>query len=200
MLTPRKALTTKSSESEQRSLFSIATNLNSKFMSTPGRVATVVDNSQISSMINIPNNASISSTNTPPPNAVDSGGDVTSGNEDDNTQPILIRIMVLIKLRQRWLQRQLSFSQIDVSMEVNHHVRIIDFLVFLILRLPLMVQEFVGMKIFNSVLITLVAQTQSSMMAYRKRLRRWERRLCSKYSMTDIRMLMLVLYHQETIF
>ena len=70
-------------------------------MSTPGRVATVVDNSQISSMINIPNNASISSTNTPPPNAVDSGGDVTSGNEDDNTQPILIRIMVLIKLRQR---------------------------------------------------------------------------------------------------
>ena len=85
--TPTKASTTKSSDSDQRSMFSAATNLNSKFMPTPGRVATVVDNGQMSSMINIPDSASISGTSTPPPNAVDNEGDGTSGNEGDNTQP-----------------------------------------------------------------------------------------------------------------
>ena len=85
--TPTKASTTKSSDSEQRSLFSVATNLNSKFMTTLGRVVTVVDNGQMTSIINIPDSSSIFGTSTPPPNTADNGGDGTSGNEDDNTQP-----------------------------------------------------------------------------------------------------------------
>ena len=56
-------------------------------MSTSGRVETVVDNGQMSSMINIPHCASISGTNTPPPSAVVKEGDENSGNEGDNTQP-----------------------------------------------------------------------------------------------------------------
>ena len=56
-------------------------------MSTSGRVETVVDNGQMSSMINIPRCASISGTNTPPPSAVVKEGDENSGNEGDNTQP-----------------------------------------------------------------------------------------------------------------
>ena len=77
----------KFSDSEQRSLFSAATNLNSKFMSTSGRVETMVDNGQMSNMINIPHSASIFGTSTPPPSAVVKEGDENSGNEGDNTQP-----------------------------------------------------------------------------------------------------------------
>ena len=100
--TPTKASTTKSSDYEQRSLFGATTNLNSKFLSTPGRVAIVVDNGQISSISYIPDSVYISVTSTPPPNAADDGGNVTSGNEGDNIQtPSDSNHVFLINLRQR---------------------------------------------------------------------------------------------------
>ena len=54
VLSPQaKVSTVEFSDSERRNLFSVATNLNSKFMSTPGRLATVVDSTQLPSIVNI---------------------------------------------------------------------------------------------------------------------------------------------------
>ena len=85
--TQAKVSTTESSDSERRSLFSIATNLNSNFMSTPGRLVTVVDSTQLPSIVNIPNVTAVSGTRTTTPNATDKEGAENCGDESDNTQP-----------------------------------------------------------------------------------------------------------------
>ena len=103
VLSPQaKVSTLESSDSERRNLFSVATNLNSKFMSTPGRLATVVDSTQLPSIDNIPNMAAVSGTRTATPNATDKEGAENSGDESDNTQQqpyIMVRIIVLIRLK-----------------------------------------------------------------------------------------------------
>ena len=85
--TQAKVSTAESSGSERRSLFSAATNLNSKFMSTLGRLATVVDSNQLPIIVNIPNVVAVSGIRTITPNAKDKEGVENSGDESDNTQP-----------------------------------------------------------------------------------------------------------------
>ena len=56
-------------------------------MSTPGRLATVVDSTQLPSIVNIPNVAAVSGTRTTTPNVTDKESAENSGDESDNTQP-----------------------------------------------------------------------------------------------------------------
>ena len=87
LLTQAKVSTAESSCWERRSLFSAATNLNSKFMSTPGRLATVVDSNQLPSIVNIPNVAAVFRIRMTMPNAKDKEGAENFGDESENTQP-----------------------------------------------------------------------------------------------------------------
>ena len=85
--TPAKVSAAESSASERRSLFSAATNLNSKFMSTPGRLAPVVDSTQLPSIVHIPNVVAVSGIRTTTPNAKDKEDAENYGDESDDTQP-----------------------------------------------------------------------------------------------------------------
>ena len=149
----------------------------------------MVDSSQLLSILNIPDGASISGTSTPPPNAADNGDTVTSGNESDNTQPHSssnhsfdkVKAMLAPKTAQllaNWHAHgdkllRLYYEPLDI----------IDTQVYF---------DSAGIRWNGMFQLGVNNVGSSNVVNYddmQKRLRKWFRRLCSKYSATGIRTL-----------
>jgi len=76
---PPQEFSSSSSNSERKSLFRIAKNLNSKFLSTLGRVFITTSDGTLPSVVNNPSTATTSVNNTPPSTNVLEGTNGTSG-------------------------------------------------------------------------------------------------------------------------